>query len=154
MCIRDSAEPGTTYEINQVEIAVTTYGQENPWKVYAPDNDQPIWTLTVQNPNKVQVSFQTGNTTNVYDFTNQSTENGEPFTDYNTSFAGVKLTNNGVGDITGDLVYKAEFGQNVQFVTAVGIPVSYTHLHCPHIRYPHRRLKAPAPSSHRGCWRW
>ena len=119
------AEPGTTYEINQVEIAVTTYGQENPWKVGAPDNDQPIWTLTVQNPNEVQVSFQTGNTTNVYDFTNQSTENGEPFTDYNTSFAGVKLTNDGVGDITGDLVYKAKFGQNVQFVTAVGIPCGW-----------------------------
>lgn len=119
------AKPGTTYEINQVEIAVTTYGQENPWKVGAPDNDQPIWTLTVQNPNEVQVSFQTGNTTNVYDFTNQSTENGEPFTDYNTSFAGVKLTNDGVGDITEDLVYKAKFGQNVQFVTAVGIPCGW-----------------------------
>lgn len=119
------AKPGTTYEINQVEIAVTTYGQENPWKVGAPDNEQPIWTLTVQNPNEVQVSFQTGNTTNVYDFTNQSTENGEPFTDYNTSFAGVKLTNDGVGDITGGLVYKAEFGQYVQFVTAVGIPCGW-----------------------------
>lgn len=119
------AEPGTTYEINQVEIAVTTYGQENPWKVGAPDNKQPIWTLTVQNPNEVQVSFQTGNTTNVYDFTNQSTENGEPFTDYNTSFAGVKLTNDGVGDITGGLIYKAEFEQDVQFVTAVGIPCGW-----------------------------
>lgn len=119
------AEPGTAYEINQVEIAVTTYGQEHPWTVGAPENGQPIWTLTVQNPNEVKVSFQTGNPTNVYDFTNQSTENGEPFTDYNTSFAGVKLTNDGVDDIPGGLVYKAEFGQNVQFVTAVGIPCGW-----------------------------
>lgn len=119
------AEPGTAYEINQVEIAVTTYGQEHPWKVGAPDGNRPIWTLTVRDPDKVQVSFQTGNTTNVYDFTNQSTESGEPFTDYNTSFAGVKLTNDGVGDITGGLIYKAEFGQDVQFVTAVGIPCGW-----------------------------
>lgn len=119
------AEPGTAYEINQVEIAVTTYGQEHPWTVGAPENGQPIWKLTVQNPNEVKVSFQTGNPTNVYDFTNQSTENGEPFTDYNTSFAGVKLTNDGVDNITGGLVYKAEFGQNVQFVTAVGIPCGW-----------------------------
>lgn len=119
------AKPGTAYEINQVEIAVTTYGQEHPWKVGAPDGNRPIWTLTVRDPDKVQVSFQTGNTTNVYDFTNQSTESGEPFTDYNTSFAGVKLTNDGVGDITEDLIYKAEFEQDVQFVTAVGIPCGW-----------------------------
>lgn len=123
--IPKDAEPGTSYAIKQSSISVTTYGQEKAWTVGAPENGQPIWTLTVQNPNEVKVSFQTGNITNVYDFTNQSTENGEPFTNYNTSFAGVKLTNDGVGDITGGLIYKAEFGQNVQFVTAVGIPCGW-----------------------------
>ncbi len=123
--IPKDAEPGTSYAIKQSSISVTTYGQEKAWTVGAPENGQPIWTLTVRDPDKVQVSFQTGNTTNVYDFTNQSTESGEPFTDYNTSFAGVKLTNDGVGDITGGLIYKAEFGQDVQFVTAVGIPCGW-----------------------------
>lgn len=123
--IPKDAKPGTSYAIKQSSISVTTYGQEKAWTVGAPENGQPIWTLTVQNPNEVKVSFQTGNTTNVYDFTNQSTESGEPFTDYNTSFAGVKLTNDGVGDITEDLIYKAEFEQDVQFVTAVGIPCGW-----------------------------
>ena len=123
--IPKDAVPGTSYAIKQSSISVTTYGQEKAWTVGAPENGQPIWTLTVQDPNEVKASFQTGNTTNVYDFTNQSTENGEPFTDYNTSFAGVKLTNDGVDDIPGGLVYKAKFGQNVQFVTAVGIPCGW-----------------------------
>ncbi len=123
--IPEEAEPDTSYEIKQSSISVTTYGQAKAWTVDAPENGQPIWTLTVQNPEEIDASFTPYNADKVYDFTKQLSENGQTFTDYNTSFAGVKLTNDGVGDITRGLIYKAEFGQDVQFVTAVGIPCGW-----------------------------
>ena len=123
--IPKDAEPGTSYAIKQSSISVTTYGQEKAWTVGAPENGQPIWTLTVQDPEEIDASFTPYNADKVYDFTKQLSENGQTFTDYNTSFAGVKLTNDGVGDITRGLIYKAEFGQDVQFVTAVGIPCGW-----------------------------
>ena len=121
--IPENADSGTSYEIKQSSISVMTYGQDNAWTVGAPE--KPIWTLTVQDPDEIDARFTPYNADKVYDFTKQLSENGQTFTDYNTSFAGMKLTNDGVSDITGGLVYKAEFGQNVQFVTAVGIPCGW-----------------------------
>ena len=123
--IPDNAEPETTYAIKQHSISVTTYGQNTPWEVGGTENDKPLWTLTVKDPTNVEIGITAGNAINVYDYTQKLSSNGQPFTDYNTSLAGCVITNTGVADITPDLIYKATFDQNVQFVTAVGIPCGW-----------------------------
>lgn len=123
--ISDNAEPGTTYEIKQHSISVTTYGQYTPWTVGGTENDKPLWMLTVKDPAKVEIGITKGDATKVYDYTQKLESNGQPFTDYNTSLAGCVITNTGVADIKQGLIYKATFDQNVQFVTAVGIPCGW-----------------------------
>ena len=123
--IPDKAEPETTYAIKQHSISVTTYGQDTPWEVGGTENDKPLWTLTVKDPTNVEIGITAGNAINVYDYTQKLSSNGQPFTGYNTSLAGCVITNTGVADITPDLIYKATFDQNVQFVTAVGIPCGW-----------------------------
>ena len=123
--IPNNAEPRTTYAIKQHSISVTTYGQDTPWEVGGTENDKPLWTLTVKDPTKVEIGITAGNAINVYDYTQKLSSNGQPFTDYNTSLAGCVITNTGVADIKQGLIYKATFDQNVQFVTAVGIPCGW-----------------------------
>ncbi len=123
--IPNEAVPGTVYAVRQHSISVTTYGQDTPWTISGTENDSPLWTLTVKDPEKVEIGITAGNATNVYDYTQRLASNGQPFTDYNTALAGCILTNNGVADINQDLIYKATFDQTVQFVTAVGIPCGW-----------------------------
>ena len=123
--IPDVAKPETTYEIKQHSISVTTYGQTTPWKIDGTENIKTIWTLTVKDPEDVEIGITAGNAINVYDYTQKLSSNGQPFTYYNTSLAGCVITNTGVADITPHLIYKATFDQTVQFVTAVGIPCGW-----------------------------
>ena len=119
--IPENIEPGT-YTIKTKYTSVTAYGETEPWTF---QQNQDAWGITVMDPTEIQLSLTAGNAAKVYDYTSALAAGGEAFTDYNTSFAGATLQNTGSGAVEEPLVYYAEFDQEIQFVTAVGIPCGW-----------------------------
>ncbi len=115
------AEANQEYVIKIKHIAVTTEGQES---AFERTTDTTAWTICVKDPDAVYIETEELTATNVYNFTKNGNKT-EDFSDYNTVFAAVRLANDGAAAIKKELIYEAEFGQEVQFVTAVGIPCNW-----------------------------
>ena len=121
--IPEEALIADTYEIKLIDISVKGYEQTNPYaKTY---KNITIWTLTVVNPNDVLLGVTPLPATNVYNFT-QNGNDSYSFSDYNTLLASAKITNDGLAAIDKQLIYEAVFDQDIQFVTAVGIPCDWS----------------------------
>ena len=119
--LQEKAEANQEYVIKIKHIAVTTEGQES---AFERSIDTTAWTIYVKDPNVVYIGTEELPASNVYNFTKNGNET-EDFSDYNTVFAAVRLSNDGPTAIEKKLIYEAEFGQNVQSVTAVGIPCDW-----------------------------
>ena len=121
--IPQDATPGTGYTIQLKSASATAYGQNAAWEI--DHNNRVLWTITVVDPKDIKLELTPGDALKVYDFTKALEDSGNSFSDYHTSFAGATLKNLGATAADADLVYYAEFDQNVQFVTAVGIPCGW-----------------------------
>ena len=118
-----SGNPNEKLEIKEHEIKVWGYGQKEP-HIY--NGSKVIWTLTLVSPETVCFAGEEIDASNVYNYTKLvNGEEKDPFLDYNTLFASAKIVNAGVAEIKEELIYEANFGQSVQFVTAVGIPCNW-----------------------------
>ena len=123
------AKAGTKYVIKAHSVSVRTHEQDTAYQVDTGDENpnnpgmrnNTQWTIEIVDPTEASLSFEKGDANAVYDYTNE-----QGFEGYNTSFAGATLSNEGVSDIDQNLIFKAEFGQSVQFVTAVGVPCSWS----------------------------
>ena len=119
--LQEKAEANQEYVIKIKHIAVTTEGQES---AFERSIDTTAWTIYVKDPNVVYIGTEELPASNVYNFTKNGNETKD-FSDYNTVFAAVRLSNDGPTAIEKKLIYEAEFGENVQSVTAVGIPCDW-----------------------------
>ena len=115
------ATDGAVYKIKVTHITTVTEGQESSFES---STIRDAWTIYVKDPNEVYIKTEGLRASNVYNFTKNGNEDGN-FSDYNSVFAAVRLTNDGVAAIEKELIYEAQFGQNAQFVTAVGIPCGW-----------------------------
>lgn len=117
---QDSTEK--SYQIRAVNISVKTQGQEEAYCVQNGSNPNwTPWTINIVDPDEIMLDMTAGNAQRVYDYTDALSKSEN----YNTSFAGCVIQNNGITDIIKPLIYEATFDQTVQFVTAVGIPCGW-----------------------------
>ena len=115
-----------SYQIRAVNISVKTQGQEEAYCVQNGSNSNwTPWTINIVDPDEIMLDMTAGNAQRVYDYTDTLSKSEKIFDNYNTSFAGCVIQNNGITDITQPLIYEATFDQTVQFVTAVGIPCGW-----------------------------
>lgn len=115
-----------SYQIRAVNISVKTQGQEEAYCVQNGSNSNwTPWTINIVDPDEIMLDMTAGNAQRVYDYTDTLSKSENIFDNYNTSFAGCVIQNNGITDITQTLIYEATFDQTVQFVTAVGIPCGW-----------------------------
>lgn len=122
--IQNSTEE--SYQIRAVNISVKTQGQEEAYCVQNGSNSNwTPWTINIVDPDEIMLDMTAGNAQRVYDYTYALSKSENIFDNYNTSFAGCVIQNNGVADIEQNLIYEATFDQTVQFVTAVGIPCGW-----------------------------
>lgn len=117
----EKATDDAVYTIKVTHITTVTEGQESSFESSTIRN---AWTIYVKDPNEVYIKTERLPASNVYNFTENGNEDGN-FSDYNSVFAAVRLTNDGVAAIEKELIYEAQFGQTAQFVTAVGIPCDW-----------------------------
>ena len=119
--VPNTANADTKYLIKLKEVSSKTEGQKEPWVSYT---SATTWTIYVKDPTVVEITTEPLQATNVYNFTKNGNVS-KNFSDYNTVFAAVRMSNTGPVAIKKPLIYEAEFGREVQFVTAVGIPCDW-----------------------------
>ena len=123
--VPNTANADTIYLIRLKGVSSKTEGQKEPW---VSSTSATTWTIYVKDPGVVEIKTELLPATNVYNFTKKGNLS-ENFSDYNTVFAAVRMSNTGPVAIEKSLIYEAEFGQEVQFVTAVGIPCDWDYQH-------------------------
>lgn len=114
-------EAGAEYEIKLENLTVKYYGSvtEN-----INDTSRTLWWLRTIDAEKNYLEA-TSRDYQVYNYTKNG-NGGENFSDYNRLLAGVKITNEGAGEIDDDLIYEVLIeGQNILTITAVGIPCDW-----------------------------
>ena len=119
--VPNTANADTKYLIKLKGVSSKTEGQKEPWVSYT---SATTWTIYVKDPKVVEITTEPLQATNVYNFTKNGNVS-KNFSDYNTVFAAVRMSNTGPVAIKKPLIYEAEFGREVQFVTAVGIPCDW-----------------------------
>ena len=116
-----NAQEGT-YPITVKEVSAQTYGQNEPMtKTY---QNTTLWTVAVKSPDTVEVQVEGENFSNVLNYTAIGNEEGT-FDDYNSLLTAAVVTNEGLRAVDQPLIYEAEFDQDSQFITAVGIPCGW-----------------------------
>lgn len=114
-------EAGAEYEIKLENLTVKYYGSDTE---NISNTSRTLWKLTTIDANKnyleaVPRDYQ------VYNYTKNGND-GKNFSDYNRLLAGVKITNEGAGEIDDALNYEVLIeGQNILTITAVGIPCDW-----------------------------
>ena len=114
-------EVGAEYEIKLENLTVKYYGSDTE---NISNTSRTLWKLTTIDANKnyleaVPRDYQ------VYNYTKNGND-GENFSDYNRLLAGVKITNEGAGEIVDALIYEVLIeDQDILTITAVGIPCDW-----------------------------
>ena len=112
---------GDVYEIKLENLTVKYYGSDTE---NISNTSRTLWKLTTIDANKnyleaVPRDYQ------VYNYTKNGND-GKNFSDYNRLLAGVKITNEGAGEIDDALIYEVLIeSQNILTITAVGIPCDW-----------------------------
>ena len=110
-----------TYPITVKEVSALTYGQD---EAVTETYQDTTWTVTVKNPEDVEVQVKAENFPSVLNYTAIGNEEGT-FDDYNSLLTAAVITNEGLQAVDQPLIYEAEFDQGSQFITAVGIPCGW-----------------------------
>lgn len=116
-------EEETSWTIEVEKISVQYYGEDSVNTATNFTNDQTPWTLIFSDPHQAYFNTQSYSG-KIYNYTKNGNASGS-FADYNRLFAWAKITNDSIEDIAKPLIYEAQFGQTIQFVTAVGIPCDW-----------------------------
>ena len=109
------------YPITLKEVSALTYGQE---EAVTETYQDTTWTVTVKNPEDVEVQVKVENFPSVLNYTAIGNKEGT-FDDYNSLLTAAVITNEGLQAVDQPLIYEAEFDQDSQFITAVGIPCGW-----------------------------
>lgn len=109
------------YPITLKEVSALTYGQD---EAVTETYQDTTWTVTVKNPEDVEVQVKAENFPSVLNYTAIGNEEGT-FDDYNSLLTAAVVTNEGLQAVNQSLIYEAEFDQASQFITAVGIPCGW-----------------------------
>lgn len=116
-------EEGASWTIEVEKISVQYYGENSVNTATNFTNDRTPWTLIFSDPDQAYFNKQ-AYSGKFYNYTKNGNAS-ENFADYNRLFAWAKITNESIKDIDDPLIYEAQFGQTIQFVTAVGIPCDW-----------------------------
>ncbi len=110
------------YNIVLKNVSAKAYGQGEPY--ITSYNTTGFWSITVKDPNDVDVQVVGQSFNTVLNYTAIGNENGT-FTDYNSLLTAAVITNEGLRAVDQPLIYEAEFDQESQFITAVSIPCGW-----------------------------
>lgn len=110
-----------TYPITVKEVSAQTYDQN---EAVTETYQDTTWTVTVKNPEDVEVQVKAENFPSVLNYTAIGNKEGT-FDDYNSLLTAAVITNEGLQSVDQPLIYEAEFDQDSQFITAVGIPCGW-----------------------------
>ena len=112
---------GDEYEIKLENLTVKYYGSDTE---NISNTSRPLWRLTTIDAEKNYLEA-TPRDYQVYNYTKNGND-GKIFSDYNRLLAGVKITNEGAGEIDDDLIYEVMIeNQDILTITAVGIPCDW-----------------------------
>ena len=112
---------GAVYEIQLENLTVKYYGSDTE---NINNNLRTLWRLTTIDAKKNYLEA-TPRDYQVYNYTKNG-NGGENFSDYNRLLAGVKITNEGAGEIDDSLIYEVMIeNQDILTITAVGIPCDW-----------------------------